>query len=214
MPGPQPYQAVWEALSKEPGIGLTIIGLDGKILYTNEEAARLYSHQDAASVVGRALDEIVPAEVAQQTLERGARCIHERRSFSSRIVWGGRQIINSYHPIKTDDEADPDHFFIISRLCSGVQAAQTDLVSEYIDLGELSGLTTRELEVLALIGQGLRIAEIAKILHRSERTIEKHRESIGRKLHQSDRVQLALLAARAGLRVEDAKLKRIQSESE
>lgn len=212
MPLPDQCQWIWDALAREPGIGLTILGLDGRVYYANDEIARMYTHDSAGAVVGRRLDELVPAEVVKQTIERGERCLREDRSLSSRIVWGGRQIISTYHPLKEDGDGEPDRFLIVSRRASGDEAAGTELTSEYVDLGELSGLTPRELEVLALIGQGLRIADIAGILHRSERTIEKHRESIGRKLNQTDRVKLALIASRAGLRVEDAKLKRLSLE--
>jgi DNA-binding NarL/FixJ family response regulator len=204
---PQEQSLVWDAFTQEPGIGVTIITLEGEVAYANEEAARMYLGKPA-DVTGRRLEEISPPEIAAQTLERGQRCVSEDRSFSSRIVWRGRQVFNSYHPLREDHDGEPDRFLIISRHAPG-EEAEAEFTSEFVDLGELSVLTPRELEVLALIGQGLRIADIARILHRSERTIEKHRESIGRKLNRTDRVQLALIASRAGLRVEDAKLKRL-----
>lgn len=68
-----------------------------------------------------------------------------------------------------------------------------------LDPGPLSDLTIRELEVLRLIGQGLTTREIAKALHRSERTVNFHRENLGRKLEVKSRVQLARIAVLAGL---------------
>lgn len=206
---PQEQNLVWDAFTREPGIGVTILNMEGEVTYVNDEASRLYLGR-AGATEGKRLDELVPAELVEQTMERGRRCLTEG-SFSSRIVWRGRQIINSYHPLKADEDDENDRFLLISRYASGGDA-EADFTSEFVELGELSVLTPRELEVLALIGQGLRIADIARILHRSERTIEKHRESIGRKLNQTDRVQLALIASRAGLRVEDAKLKRLSFE--
>lgn len=204
---PQDQNLVWDAFTREPGIGVTILTLEGEVAYANDEASKMYLGKPAAAT-GRRLEELAPPEVAAQTLERGRRCVKEGRSFSSRIVWRGRQIINSYHPLRAEEDGEADRFLIISRHETGGDA-EAEFTSEFVDLGELAVLTPRELEVLALIGQGLRIADIARILHRSERTIEKHRESIGRKLNQTDRVQLALIASRAGLRVEDAKLKRL-----
>lgn len=46
----------------------------------------------------------------------------------------------------------------------------------------LEGLSTRELEVFTLIGQGLSTAEIAEKLHLSGKAIETHREKIKKKL--------------------------------
>ncbi len=67
------------------------------------------------------------------------------------------------------------------------------------DAGVLIKLTRREREVLRLIGQGLATADIAKILHRSVKTIEWHRVSLGNKLGITNRVQLARIAIRSGL---------------
>ena len=78
-----------------------------------------------------------------------------------------------------------------------------------IGLGPLDVLSTRELEVLALLGQGLSAAEIAEVLHRSVKTINTHRESIGKKLKIDDRVKLAAGALRAGLRLTDAARARV-----
>jgi DNA-binding CsgD family transcriptional regulator len=214
MPDAEPCDSIWDVLSCEPGIGLSVLGLDGVIHFANQQVARLYTDQPAAAVVGRRLEEVVPPEIAEQTLARGAMCLQEGRAIASRMIWRGRQIINTYHPLTPESEGEAHQFFVVSQATGVAEAPETELTSEYVDLGELGDLTPRELEVLALIGQGLRIAEIARLLHRSERTIEKHREAIGRKLNQTDRVKLALIAARAGLRVEDAKLKRLRPEME
>ena len=64
---------------------------------------------------------------------------------------------------------------------------------------ELSRLTPREREVLALIGQGLSSKEIAAQLHRSIKTVHSHRLTLGRKLGASNRVELARIAIRSGL---------------
>lgn len=63
----------------------------------------------------------------------------------------------------------------------------------------LESLTNREREVLGLIGQGLSLAEIADRLYRSQKTIQTHRLSLGRKLGASNRVELARFAIQAGL---------------
>lgn len=62
-----------------------------------------------------------------------------------------------------------------------------------------AGLTKRELEVLALIGQGRSNKRIAFELGISEKTVKAHVGHLLAKLGVSDRTQAALLAVRQGL---------------
>jgi DNA-binding CsgD family transcriptional regulator len=61
------------------------------------------------------------------------------------------------------------------------------------------GLTAREVEVVALVADGLRNAEIAARLFMSERTVAHHVSAILRKLGASTRSQAAAEAARLGI---------------
>ena len=60
-------------------------------------------------------------------------------------------------------------------------------------------LTARELEILRLLGEGLRNATIAERLFLSERTVEKHVSSILRKLGARTRAEAVAEAKRLGL---------------
>jgi DNA-binding NarL/FixJ family response regulator len=59
-----------------------------------------------------------------------------------------------------------------------------------------SGLTTRELEVLALLAQGLRNAQIAERLVVAHKTVDHHVSAILRKLGARTRGEAAALAFR------------------
>jgi DNA-binding NarL/FixJ family response regulator len=62
-----------------------------------------------------------------------------------------------------------------------------------------AGLTARELEVLALLAEGLRNAQIAKRLVVSEKTVDHHVSAILRKLDVRSRGEAGAKAARLGL---------------
>lgn len=60
-------------------------------------------------------------------------------------------------------------------------------------------LTSRELEVLLVLAQGLTTSKIAKRLNISERTVGTHISNILTKLNLENRIQAALLAIKEGL---------------
>lgn len=65
--------------------------------------------------------------------------------------------------------------------------------------GPRTALTPREEEVVKLIAEAHTNAEIAQLLHLSEKTVESHRANLLRKLGMRDRVQLVRYAIRRGL---------------
>lgn len=62
------------------------------------------------------------------------------------------------------------------------------------DKGEESSLTTREIEVLELIAEGMINKQIARQLYISEKTVKNHVSNIFKKLNVSDRTQAAIYA--------------------
>jgi DNA-binding NarL/FixJ family response regulator len=63
----------------------------------------------------------------------------------------------------------------------------------------LSNLSTRELEVLALVAKGLSNKEVGASLNIVEGTIKVHLKNILAKLHVSDRTQAILVAVKRGI---------------
>lgn len=63
---------------------------------------------------------------------------------------------------------------------------------------EMDGLTSRELEVLRLVGQGLTNKEVAQQLYISDRTVQAHLSSIFSKLQVASRTEAVMYAIRKG----------------
>lgn len=210
-PVPMEADAIWQALSAAPGIGICVVTMEGVCTFSNPESCRIYMGDENFNSVGKRLDEIFPADWAEERIGYFKRVIEAREPMVVRQVWRGQQICMVLRPIiDADDEIT--HLLILSRPTENMEVVSksTEVIeSEFIGLGDLNVLTPRELVVLALLGQGLTLKEIAERLHRSFKTIDNHRASIGRKLQATDRLELARLASQAGLCVHDAELQRV-----
>lgn len=180
-----------------------VIARDGKVLVANEAAEQTYLCD--SSIVGRSLAEFLPIEVAS-----------ERGDLVQRVCDGG-QVIEATGAIDgvilrwliipiRDEKNESPHRALVMCACASMFPVPPKLVGnvqsihlESNDWGPLSILTDREREILALIGEGLSTADIAKRLHRTTKTIEWHRAALGEKLNVSNRIQLARIAIQVGL---------------
>ncbi|MFC5910209.1 response regulator [Streptacidiphilus monticola] len=108
-------------------------------------------------------------------------------------------------------DTDPEQLMHAVRvLASGgriLSPTVTDtVIAGYLDAGpdkqtaaRLATMTTRELDVLALLGEGLSNADIAARLYLSTGTVKDHISAILAKLGTANRVQAAVFAHQAGL---------------
>lgn len=201
----------------DPQTGITIIKLSGEVLFSNDPAVAIFlgPEQDAKSISGKSLWSLFPDNWVKELSEFGSQVVRSREPAMVRTVWRGRQVLSWVTPLDADAPAAEARLLVISRfahdLPGGEDAEPRFAVfeSRYISLGDLDILSPRELEVLALVGQGLSIREIAAMLHRSEKTIQNHRDSIGAKLNLPNRVHVAAVARRAGLKQNDAEKTRL-----
>lgn len=223
-----PQEALWSALVSEPETGVGIITVEGQVLFLNLQAARIFHGPDAkpADYLGKFWRDLHPPEWVDERLTLLQRVLVSGRPLMMRTIWRGYQQHTWIHHIEADEpeamedgepsQPMPDRFLTITRRVGSDDEKEELTSSKYefvesqvADLGPLESLTPRELEVLALIGQGLTLKEVAQVLHRSFKTIDNHRQSIGTKLKVEDRVQLAEVARRAGLTLRDAERVRV-----
>jgi DNA-binding NarL/FixJ family response regulator len=103
-------------------------------------------------------------------------------------------------------EADQDLVGAVRAIGRGeaflTNAAERSIIREWMEDGAeapIVRLTPREEEVVKLIAEAHTNAQIAEILHLSEKTVESHRANVLRKLGMRDRVELVRYAIRRGL---------------
>ena len=103
-------------------------------------------------------------------------------------------------------EADQDLVGAVRAVGRGeaflTNAAERSLIREWMadtSRGPVVPLTPREEEVVKLIAEAHTNAQIAEVLHLSEKTVESHRANVLRKLGMRDRVELVRYAIRRGL---------------
>lgn len=80
-----------------------------------------------------------------------------------------------------------------------IPALNSQLVNRDIEKDKIALLTSRELEVLAQVANGMFNKEIATNLNISERTVKNHISNIFKKIDVSDRTQAAVFAIRNNL---------------
>ncbi|MFO0857913.1 MAG: LuxR C-terminal-related transcriptional regulator [Phycisphaerales bacterium] len=217
------------ALTSEPNTGVGVISEDGQIMYINDQAAKIFHGHNACSTdyVGRNWRDHMPEDWIEERLKLFQTVKIHDKPVLMRSVWRDFQhftwisLIES-EPVEKSDSDEPCKpqpvlFLTITRRIASDDEAEDimprkkfeEVESGVIHLNKLDVLSPRELEVLALLGQGLNTTEVARVLHRSENTIDNHRTSIYNKLNIRDRVQLAEIARRAGLKINDAAKSRV-----
>lgn len=200
------------ALLSDPASAVSLVALDGTMTYCNPQWDRLMSaahpgHGDR--MTGQTLREVFPTAQALEFADLMQRSFEGKQPLLVRKLCGGRMFRCWLYPIEPNGRAPFDRplvaFLIRAEM---IEEPPTDCLPQGAaavefrngGMGPLEALSPRELEVLAHLADGMTIREIAAKLHRSEKTIDKHRTSIHTKLGVHDRVALCDIARRAGLR--------------
>ncbi|MCL4222416.1 MAG: hypothetical protein KJZ65_13715 [Phycisphaerales bacterium] len=179
---------------------VTILNASGLVIRADEDCASRIG-RSKEDLTGRHLSEFCPPDLAEEflsTLEKHAR---ERTPFLAVVMIGGIWSMFLFRP-RSDNGTDIVYDCFTERDWRGINLEVNGIPLykfRYRDLGPLARLTRRELEVLKLIGDGLTSRQMSQVLHRSERTIQGHRISLGKKLGCRTKAELARIAADAGL---------------
>lgn len=186
---------------------------DGVVLVANKIAALGFPDMTVESVKGMNFLDMAPKEWALERIEFMKLAIERKHPLLVIEVLDGTRLCSTISPIEIPWEDDSQWILLFTveqitpmklQWLRKTKLPEELIDAKFIDLGPLSALTPRELEVLALMGHGLRQKQIAEKLHRSVSTIDRHRERIGEKLGITDRIDLVAMAREAALEVVDA----------
>lgn len=204
--GDHGMQICLKALLDDAGCAVAVCDAAGRIHFANRAVMECVGMDASESPpIGKTLHDLVPSHTAEMRLELIRRALEDPNNTpqvglcSTDGAWR-RLAVRAIDRTPNAERA----VLVCAPLAQSV--TMNDLVGPHqafcqiaVDLGPLADLTEREMQVLRLIGLGLSTQEIADRLHRSKKTIEWHRVSLGSKLDVTNRVELARLALRAGL---------------
>lgn len=185
----------------------------GDVLFANKVAVQGFPGKSIDEVVGKNLCDLAPQDWAHERIDYIKLTIQRERPLLLFETLAGCRLSSSMSPIVLSINGKPEPAVLITvepvtprklKSLKSYRDPKDIFEAKVVDLGRLAVLTPRELEVLALMGKGLRQRQIALKLHRSVSTIDRHRERIGEKLGVTDRIELVTLAREAALEVTDA----------
>lgn len=191
------------------------------LVLTREDGVPIFRNAAANELFARVVASARPFDLstadweewsfARERVQHLRRLARERAGAVFRDILAGEQMITHAMYIAPGPGEELARFLLLFQRTHGPCRASDFPGKSFVEcsaqmLGTLGALSARELEVLALIGEGLTAAQIAARIFRSEETVNSHKASILNKLSCHNAAQLALVANRAGLKYEDGQL--------
>ncbi len=197
---------------------VSIVREDGFVIYMNEMAIRLFCsvHGRPPTLVGRNVLDFEPRGFAAERVSFMKRLAREGKHGVIRNIWQGQQMFTHLRLLPQEPGETLRRFVTINERLAGPRDPSDFngvlfLDGHSQDWGPLSALSPREMEILALVGEGLTATAIAKRISRTKQTVDSHKSSLLRKLNCKNAAQLAIIAYRAGLRYADRSSERAAS---
>lgn len=170
----------------------------GRYVIANHSYAELLG-VPALKVIGSRISDWFPSPVAEERKRLREHVLRTGRAIHVTDLLRGRRFTGTVRPFVAGPHQGCVFVLLQSRPPRAEEIRTGFYPLECFDLGPLSALTPRELEVLQLIGQGLTQREVAAKLSRTVKTVEAHRAALGRKLGAKKNVHLVQVAYAAGM---------------
>lgn len=200
-----PAGVLWSCLTQDRGASIAIIDTDGRVHYANPVFEQIVKRPPGAAA-GARLEEFFSRDFTESELRLIRSVCDTGRTVARLDFIRGTLRRRVFTPLPPQDEC-PACVLLVSRQAVSEEGEaitpSTLTPGERADkLGALAVLSPREIEVLAMIGRGMRSKEIAGVLHRSIRTVHGHTAAISRKLGGISRAEMVRLALASGLPVQ------------
>lgn len=183
-------------LSVVPGIYAVARDESFRQFWCNDAYASMHD-MTPEEMLGKTLRDVLPEALAEERASHMLRALAAGEALTYDQLWRGGRYLTQCFPL--EEEAFGHRGWVVVIKPAPRSGAEPDAVVHSGDLGDLSPLSRRELEVLRLLGFGLTTPEMAERLHRSPRTLEKHVDSIKRKLGIRTTAGLVRLSVERGL---------------
>lgn len=191
-----PVGVPWEALGSDAGILAMLVNIDGTVVFANEAWNRLLN---VPVVTGRSMVDLLGRDLAAERQRVNDGVFASGHPATMLAMMSGVLLRTTHRAIQSVENGI--HKCILATSC--VAREEMDLsgipLAACHDLGHLRTLTERELELLHHVGRGHSSDIAADLMHRSTRTVEWHRASLGQKLGCTNRVEIARVALAAGI---------------
>ena len=172
-----------------------------RLVWCNAEYAQL-NGRTVERMVGQTLADIMPTKLAEERMAFMRLALQQGTIVAYQQVWNGVRWLTRVWPLDPAAFGHKGYFVIMSRLNEPLPAgpnAEGVRFTRSADLGDLSVLSPRELEVYYYLAAGMTVGDIAEAVYRSEKTIWRHVENIHRKMMYSSRAELVRDAVQRGL---------------
>ena len=189
-------------LQHRPHISALARDENTKLLWCNERFARALNTTPQA-LVKTSFHDVAGESVVEERVSIMNRVLHTGQPLRYLQVWAGVRSLTHVHPLSESDVFGTRGWFITIEPLVLPAENEDDFKdvprSKIPHLGPLAILSRRQLEVLRLAAEGLTVDEMAKELHRSDKTVDNHLRELYKHLDTHNRAQVTRFAAEHGI---------------
>lgn len=173
-----------------------------KLLWCNERFARALN-STAKGLLNTSFLDVAGTTVVDERLMIMQHVLRTQQPVRYIQVWAGVRSLTHVHPLSETDVFGKRGWFVTIEPLVLPSENEDDFKdvprSKIPHLGHLASLSRRQLEVLRLAAEGLTVDEMAKELHRSDKTVDNHLRELYKHLDAHNRAQVTRFAAEHGI---------------